>query len=330
MSHDLRRSNGPTQPQAAPRPQFGRPSLFAGAEDGDAQEGDTQRVRLLSTLESTRRPLRQPPSRQQRVRQQRQAWQRKALIGLMGAGVLALLGSFALVVREGHAPNAEAKVQNAATAQARAPSSTTPSPAPTQANPLATLAALAPASGPAATPPQAQPSAPQTATIETPAALPVPVGPMVAASVPAQRPAHSEASRSANANANANGAGSPQAKLATPKEVTPTAGKASAPKATTTATTGVSARDEVTEAVTKAQTPPKAGKARPQDDDVALLEAMFAHAGQRRQGLGAPAAGEHSIDEQLRRCKALAGADAATCRAKACVQHPKAEACHRD
>ncbi|WP_290874899.1 hypothetical protein, partial [Aquabacterium sp.] len=83
MSHDLRRSNAPTAPQAAARPPLGRPSLFAGAEDGDAPEGDTQRVRLLSTLESTRRPLRQAPSRQQRARRQRQAWQRKALIGLM-------------------------------------------------------------------------------------------------------------------------------------------------------------------------------------------------------------------------------------------------------
>ena len=58
------------------------------------------------------------------------------------------------------------------------------------------------------------------------------------------------------------------------------------------------------------------------NEDVALLEAMMKHASARR----APP----SSVEALQACAALQGADAAVCRAKACVQHPTAPACHSD
>lgn len=63
--------------------------------------------------------------------------------------------------------------------------------------------------------------------------------------------------------------------------------------------------------------------ARPRaNEDVALLEAMMKHASARR----APP----SSVEALHACDALQGADAAVCKAKACVQHPTAPQCHSD
>lgn len=58
------------------------------------------------------------------------------------------------------------------------------------------------------------------------------------------------------------------------------------------------------------------------NEDVALLEAMMKHASARR----APP----SSAEALQACAALQGADAAVCKAKACVQHPTAPQCHSD
>jgi len=58
------------------------------------------------------------------------------------------------------------------------------------------------------------------------------------------------------------------------------------------------------------------------NEDVALLEAMMKHASARR----APP----SSAEALQACAALQGADAAVCKARACVQHPTAAQCHGD
>jgi ABC-type uncharacterized transport system permease subunit len=57
------------------------------------------------------------------------------------------------------------------------------------------------------------------------------------------------------------------------------------------------------------------------DEDVALLEAMFAHTGTHKPPFSAS-------DEIKRQCGQLSGADAATCRARICVQNPSAGACH--
>lgn len=76
----------------------GRPSLFAGMEDGATPGSDTQRVRILSTLESTRRsqrPARRgPPSRGQAHPAASRAW---AIT--LGLGVVTLLISFVLIVQ---------------------------------------------------------------------------------------------------------------------------------------------------------------------------------------------------------------------------------------
>lgn len=63
--------------------------------------------------------------------------------------------------------------------------------------------------------------------------------------------------------------------------------------------------------------------ARQHDEDVALLEAMFAHTHARQ----APV----SVADELRQeCGRLSGGEAATCRARICVQNPTATVCHPD
>ena len=80
----------------------GRPSLFAGMEDGATPGSDTQRVRILSTLESTRRtqrPARKgPPPAKAPASTQSRAW-----AVTLGLGVVTLLVSFVLIV-EGQRP----------------------------------------------------------------------------------------------------------------------------------------------------------------------------------------------------------------------------------
>lgn len=102
----------------------GRPSLFAGMEDGAAPGSDTQRVRILSTLESTRRtqrPARKgPPSKGHAHPGATRAWHIT-----LGLGVITLLISFVLIVQsQRHAPVKPATV--AQTAPAVAPVTPTP------------------------------------------------------------------------------------------------------------------------------------------------------------------------------------------------------------
>jgi hypothetical protein len=56
------------------------------------------------------------------------------------------------------------------------------------------------------------------------------------------------------------------------------------------------------------------------DDDVALLEAMFAHAGPRKAPISAS-------EELAQRCGPLSGAEARACRVKVCKRHPDARIC---
>jgi len=73
---------------------------------------------------------------------------------------------------------------------------------------------------------------------------------------------------------------------------------------------------------------------RTRNDDVALLEAMFAHSGTHRSAAttattattASPA--PPSTADALRQCGSASSADAAVCRARVCVQNPSAAACH--
>lgn len=152
-----------------------------------------------------------------------------------------------------------------------------------------TPAASTPAVAPAAR--ALHPDAPLTALIESspPSATP---------SEPASAPTSAAASAADTAN--------PLALLSTTPAPPPTRAQAQAQTRTPTSP--------------KPHTPPQ-GKGKPgKSDDVALLEAMFAHAGHRKP--------PRSASEELeRRCGPLNGAEARACRIKVCKRYPDARVC---
>jgi hypothetical protein len=102
-----------------------------------------QRVHILSTLESARRPPRAAPSKLRRQRPGEAAgkWQIKLLIGLMAAGILSLLTAFVLLLLDnGGAKEAQAPLVRPITVDRH--------------NPLAALAMRAPQAEPPSRPPQ--------------------------------------------------------------------------------------------------------------------------------------------------------------------------------
>ena len=200
--------------------------------DDEPAAEDHQRVRILSTLESTRHASR--PSRTKGGRRthksHRRSWLQGALWGAMGVGVLALMAGFVLVIQD--SKPAIAQVLPAPTTIARPPTSAkhdTPVPsvevtAPTAAGPAVIEATHADT-------PLAALSAEPTASSAT----------VLATSTEPERVA-------VNSKANA----------------APAVKPAAATTATPAAKTG------------------KAGAtAKGQDEDVALLEAMFAHTGRK-------------------------------------------------
>ncbi len=91
-------------PRRLERPSLDRPSLFAGMEAGDSivpEDDDTGRGGILSALESARQRKPMPHIRGEDVRP-KSVWPSRLLVGLMATGVLALLGGFVMVVRDGH------------------------------------------------------------------------------------------------------------------------------------------------------------------------------------------------------------------------------------
>ena len=100
MSHDQgltwARNTHSSRPQA--QPALDRPSLFAGMEP-DADDAP-ERVRILSTLAASRPPSKRASGRSRR--QRGHSWQFKALLALMGLGIVGLLAGFAMVLAQGH------------------------------------------------------------------------------------------------------------------------------------------------------------------------------------------------------------------------------------
>jgi hypothetical protein len=95
------------------------------------------------------------------------------------------------------------------------------------------------------------------------------------------------------------------------------------PKASVATASPAPALQTANESVTKPVKQASHARSGKRDEDVALLEAMFAHTGARKP----PA----SVAEELAStCGGLSGAQAATCRARICVQHPTASVCHPD
>lgn len=241
-------------PGAGQRPSFDRPSLFAGMEDDEAPE-DTRRVRILSTLESTRqasRPGRTKGGRRTRKSKGR-SWLQSALWGVMGVGVLALMAAFVMVIQDtrpavAHAPSPSPSIKPHALAKpedntARLGNGAEAGPAVIETTAVA-KAQAAPAPAAAAT----ASSAPPAPSGHNPLAA---VDTQVASASPSLAKAGSHADRDKTT-----AAASPTTK----------AGPAASDKADKTdKSTGKPARQ-----ATKGQ-----------DEDVALLEAMFAHTGRK-------------------------------------------------
>ena len=227
------------KPGRGQRPSLDRPSLFAGMDDDPAAE-DHQRVRILSTLESTRHSSR--PSRTQggkrSSKSHRRSWLQGALWGAMGVGMLALMASFVMVIQD--SKPAIAQVQVAPTTVARAAVSSTQETPTQDTHSPATEVTLPTAAGPAVI---------ETTHADTPlAALSAPTVAPKASS--ATSPAPEPALLAMNSKSSAAPAGKPAVAMAT-----------------------------------STATPAKPGKAgtnaKGQDEDVALLEAMFAHTGRK-------------------------------------------------
>ena len=202
--------------------------------DDEAATEDSQRVRILSTLESSRHASR--PSRTKGGRRtsksHRRSWLQGALWGAMGVGVLALMAGFVLVIQD--SKPAIAQVPPAPAPHARLPASARQDTHAPSADVVAPTAA-----GPAVI---------ETTHADTPLAALSTVATAPSATAPALPPPIEETDRVAANNH---------------KAASPPAAKSNL------ATANLS--------------PPKAGKAAAaaKDEDVALLEAMFAHTGRK-------------------------------------------------
>ncbi len=107
-------------PKRLERPSLDRPSLFAGMEAGDSivpEDDDAPRGGILSTLESVRQRKPMPGRAMAGANAGAGLWQNRVLWGVMGAGVVALLGSFVLIVSEGHSKKHESAIERAVLAQ---------------------------------------------------------------------------------------------------------------------------------------------------------------------------------------------------------------------
>ncbi|MBC7702251.1 hypothetical protein [Aquabacterium sp.] len=216
------------KPGQGQRPNLDRPSLFAGMDDEPATK-DKQRVRILSTLESTRHASR--PSRTKGGRRtsksHRRSWLQGALWGAMGVGVLALMVGFVLVIQDSK-------------------------PAIAQVLPVPTTAARAPTS---AKPDHQVPNVEVTAPTAT--------GPAVIETTHADTPLAALSAAPATSSATV------LAKSTEPERVAVNS-KANAAPAVKPATTTLPAKTGKAGATAKGR-----------EEDVALLEAMFAHTGRK-------------------------------------------------
>lgn len=301
MSHDqdaggLTARHTPRKRHAAPRAHAGRlerPSLFAGMEEVD--DVDADRVRLLSTLASRGGGRATGRGRAgSGAALWTSPWWSRALFAAMALGAVAVLYSFVQVVRQPHAMSARAR------AAALAPSTPLASEVPHHAAAADDLNALAPTAAGTDLAPALAASA---STEASSAASFQDVAPMASARIELVPPV-------ALATASPTAVPARQAPSALVARAAADAARLNAPAS----------------AVTQPISRPAAARevsARPRaNEDVALLEAMMKHASARR----APP----SSVEALQACAALQGADAAVCKAKACVQHPTAPQCHSD
>lgn len=258
MTRDTHTTGSARQPgRRHPRPDAGRPSLFADFDQESVEDIDPQRIRLLSTLESQRGMRRRPHARRLPTGRTH-PWLTRALMVAMALGMLVMLLSFIQLLR-------------------RPP----PSPAAAQAVAL-----------------QAQVNAVATARLadasETDAAEIIDMSPPAAGVTPLVLPTQEPAKPATTVQASAGPVpGTEPERIA--RVAKPGVQRASA--------SASASREPVTS-----------------QDDVALVEAMLAHAGPRK----APP----SPTVALQQCGSGTSPQTSVCRAKVCVQHPSLPACH--
>lgn len=259
MTHDTHATGSPRQMgRRNPRPELGRPSLFADFDQEAVQDVAPQRIRLLSTLESQRDARGRPRSRRLPTGRTR-PWLTRALMTLMALGMLVMLVSFIQLLRR------------------PPPSVQTPQAMAT------TVAEIRPVKPPVSA------SAPATSAVPTAAAEIIDMAP------PAGGTAHDATSAEA------------QSVPSTPP----------ARSVATSATEPERAGRAVKQA---SQRPGTRREASASHEDVALVEAMLAHAGPRK----APPSPTMALEQ----CGTGSSPETAICRAKVCVKHPSLPACH--
>ena len=255
MSHDQGLSPARHTPSAKlhGQPALDRPSLFAGME---ADEDDVpERVRILSTLAANRPPSKRASTRSSSPRgHDRSGWQFKALLTLMGLGVVGLLAGFAMVLADGHPElGSEDGVEPAQVA--------VPAVKPTVVAATASAATVA-----------ASQAITMAVTASTPDTSP--------ASSPASQPLQAaviEDIAPAAVTTLGTTAASPLAALSAP----PARIEKPAPQPVQTARTVRTAPRQPQQRATQAK--------RSQDADVAVLEAMFTHSKPSREAKSTPA-----------------------------------------
>lgn len=174
------------------QPALDRPSLFAGMEPDE--DDDPERVRILSTLAASRPPSKRASTRARARRGRGNSWQFKALLVLMGLGIVGLLVGFAMVLAQGHpqarleaAPEpmapavaVQAKAVAPAASVASLPTQTAviEDLAPTALTPVSTVAAASPLAAlnaaPAAAPDQPQAKVLASHSPDQPVRVPTP------------------------------------------------------------------------------------------------------------------------------------------------------------
>ena len=332
-SHTPRTRKPGTQAHAG---RLERPSLFAGMEDDDVDDIEADRVRLLSTLASRgrsqarsgrwdagragRTPGRERPG--SGLTLWASPWWGRALFTAMALGACVVLYSFVQVVRQPHAMSAQARAAvHAPGASGASGASAATSPAQAAVTASGDLDALPPtAAGADIAPPHATSAeASDAASFQDVAATasarievvpPMATAPLVPTATPAQPPA-------VTADPSHKAVQAAQADRQAQQAQSALVARAAADAARLNAPPSASAQPPARPAAVR-----EAGARTRASEDVALLEAMMKHASARR----APP----SSVEALQACAALQGADAAVCKAKACVQHPTAPQCHGD
>ena len=157
MSHDqgLPWARHTHSSRSSAKPALDRPSLFAGMEA--EEDHSPERVRILSTLAANRPPSKRA-SHRARARRGRSNWQFRALMILMGMGIVGLLAGFALVLAQGHPQARPVTVANESALRPTTAHTTPPAA-------LATQHAASQSAAPS-TPPSPANTTPQTALIE--------------------------------------------------------------------------------------------------------------------------------------------------------------------